>query len=327
MPGRPGSAAPTPVELPVLEPMLASPGTMPSDPDEWLFEVKWDGMRLLSSHDGAGGLRLLSRNGNSATERFPELGELARLLPGRDLILDGEAIAPDDQGRPSFGRLQQRMTLRGAPAIRRATYTVPVSLMVFDLLWLDGASLVDLPYAERRALLEELDLGGAHVHVPPAWPGSMAAEAARWTRERGMEGLVAKRLGSRYRPGVRSPEWVKIKYARALDVVVGGWVPGGPRGTAVKSLLVGVVDPSGLRYVGAVGTGFAEAERRALAGLLHGLECPVSPFSGPPAGLDRGESVRFVRPDLQAEVGYAEFTDRGLLRQPVWRGLRGDIGP
>ena len=318
-------AVKAPVDLPVLDPMLATAGTLPRDRDQWALECKWDGMRTLAYLDGAGGLRLVTRNGNDATDRYPELGVLPELLPGRDLILDGEIVAFDPSGRPSFGQLQERMTLRKPAAIKSAMHEIPVTLMVFDLLWQDGVRTTDLPYAGRGTLLDSLDLRSRHVHVPPGWPGDAADEALAWTEAMGLEGVIAKRLNSRYRPGVRSREWIKIKHVHSLDVVVGAWVPGGPDGDMVKALLVGVPGKGGLRYRGAVGTGFSQAERRALAAVLRRLDARTSPFTDPLDGLDRGELVRWVRPELTGEVEFAELTDRGRLRQPVWKGLRGHL--
>ncbi|MBC3844648.1 hypothetical protein GXW82_44080 [Streptacidiphilus sp. 4-A2] len=317
--------APAPVDLPVIEPMLASPGSIPRDPTAWAFEVKFDGMRVGSYLDGAHGLRLLTRNGNPATDRFPELAELLELLPGRNAVLDGEIVAADDQGRPDFGRLQQRMTLRRPAEIRAAMARIPVTLLLFDVPWLDGRPLTELTYRGRREVLETLPLHGERVQVPPAWPGSAAQEASAWTRDHGLEGLIAKRLTSPYQPGARSRDWIKIKHVKSLDATIGAWVPGGPGGTMVKSLLLGVPAEQGLRFVGAVGTGFSQAERRALAALLRRLAAPTSPFEGPwRAGLERGEIIRFVRPRVQGEVEYAHFTAHGHLRHPVWKGLRGD---
>ena len=286
-----------------------------------------DGMRVAAYLDGAHGPKLLTHNGNPTSERFPELAELAELLPGRNTVLDGEIIATDDRGRPDFGRLQQRMTLRRPAEIRAATARVPVTLMLFDICWLDGRPLTAMTYRGRREVLETLPLDGKRVQVPPAWPGSAAGEALAWTRDHGLEGLIAKRLMSPYQPGARSRDWIKIKHVKSLDATIGAWVPGGPGGATVKSLLLGVPADSGrgLQFIGAVGTGFSQAERRALAALLRRLASPVSPFEGPfRAGLERGEIIRFVRPQIRGEVEYAHFTAHGHLRHPVWKGVRGE---
>jgi bifunctional non-homologous end joining protein LigD len=309
---------------PQLKPMLATPGPLPTSTRDFALEVKWDGMRVLARLDGAGGLRLLSRNGNQATARYPELAELAALLPGREAVLDGEVIATDEAGRPSFGALQERMPLHRPTEIAAAVRRRPVTLMLFDVLWLDGRSLLAQPYQQRRAALESLPAAGRRVVVPPAWSGAAAAQALAWTRAEGLEGVIAKRLGSHYRPGARSRDWIKIKHVRSIEVVVGGWVARDPGGRTLKSLLLGLPGPAGLAYVGAVGTGFAEAERQRLAALLHGLATTDSPFTGPVDDIDRGQPPRFVRPELTAEVDYAGFGSAGSLRQPVWKGLRGE---
>ena len=312
--------APALVDMPVIAPMLAWPGPLPERPQEWAFEVKFDGMRVVAYLDGTGGLQLRARNGSSAVERFPELAELLDLLPGRSIVLDGEVIAADPRGRPSFGLLQERMTLRRPAQIKEAMHVVPVTLMVFDVLWLDGRPLTGMTYRGRREVLESLALAGERVLVPPAWPGSAAQQALAWTREQGLEGLIGKRLASTYQPGARTRDWVKIKHVRSLDVVVGGWVSTG-RSATVKSLLLGVPGEAGLRYLGRVGTGFSQPERRVLAALLRRHGSGTSPFAGALESPDPGESIRFVEPVLRAEVEFLEFTDRGHLRQPIWKRL------
>ena len=308
---------------PSLKPMLATPGPLPTRPQDFALEVKWDGMRVIVRLDGAGGLRLLSRNGNQATARYPELAELTALLPGREAVLDGEVIATDERGRPSFGALQERMPLRRPAEIAAAMRRTPVTLMLFDVLWLDGRSLLEQPYQQRRTELESLPAVGHRVAVPAAWPGAAAAQALAWTRAEGLEGVIAKRLDSRYRPGARSRDWIKIKHVRSIDVVVGGWVARDPDGRTLKALLLGVPGPVGLAYVGAVGGGLSEAERRSLPALLRPLAVADSPFTGTVGDIDRGEPLRFVRPELTAEVEYAGLGSAGSLRQPVWKGLRG----
>jgi bifunctional non-homologous end joining protein LigD len=312
-----------PVSLPVLPPMLATPGGMPRTAGEWAFEVKWDGHRVMSYLDGAGGLRVLSRNGHDITDRLPELAELLDLLPHRSAVLDGEVVVLDEHGRPDFGRLQERMAPRrpGKP-IRPGKAVSPVTLMVFDVLLLDGDPTVGMSYRGRREVLETLSLDGERVVCPPVWPGSASREAVAWTRAQGLEGVIAKRLSSTYAPGSRTPDWIKIKHTRSVDVRIGGWVP---TGTTVKSLLLGVPDGGGLRYVGKVGTGFGEAERKVLAGLLERFAVDASPFTSG-VGPDRVDPIRWVRPELAAEVEYLSYTTAGLLRQPIWKGLRGNHG-
>jgi bifunctional non-homologous end joining protein LigD len=307
------------VDLPLLAPMLATASTrLPPHLEQWAAEVKWDGMRVASYLDGTGGLRLLTRGGNPAADRFPELEELTELLPGIDAVFDGEVIATGPDGRPSFGRLQERMGLRRPQAVRAGARNYPVTLMLFDILWLRGRSLIDMTYRGRREVLEDLSLAGTRIAVPPAWPGTDADQALEWTADQGLEGVVLKRLGGVYEPGARSSAWLKIKHAKSLDIVIGGWVPAG---TSVKALLLGVRDGADLRYVGKVGSGLSDAERKALVGLFDHISADRSPFTAGPA-LPRAEPVRFVRPEVTGEVDYLETTNTGVLRQPVWRGLR-----
>ncbi|KRV49977.1 hypothetical protein AQ490_18130 [Wenjunlia vitaminophila] len=314
---------PTPGELPVLAPMLATPATeLPRDQTAWAFEVKWDGMRVVAYLPGDGRLRLVSRNRLQVAFRYPELEELSALLPGTDLILDGEIIAPDRAGRPSFGRLQERMHLNGPAAIRAGARRTPVALMLFDVLWASGELLTGHPYTARRHRLEDLGLEAERISVPPIWEGH-GDEAARWTGEMGLEGVMAKRLTSVYRPGVRSRDWLKIKHQTTEELRIGGWIPAGPRATEVKSLLVGVDEGALLRYCGAVGSGFTQVERRRLGAVLSRLQTTEPPFVNARQALDRPEPVRWVRPVLTARVEFREWTDSGYLRQPVWRGLSG----
>jgi bifunctional non-homologous end joining protein LigD len=306
--------------------MLATNASLPANDEGWSFEVKWDGVRAVAYiEDGA--LHLESRNLTDITPRYPELAPLAGELGPTPAILDGEVVAFDGHGRPSFGRLQSRMHLTG-PAVATRMASTPVAYLVFDLLHLGGQSLFDVPYAERRRLLEDLELAGPAWRTPVrhAGPGEGAALLAA-TSERGLEGIVAKRLSSLYTPGRRSREWLKVKNRASQEVVIGGWLPGsGSRGGEGRfgALLAGYYDDDGLlRFAGRVGTGFNEAELVRLAGLLTGRERPTSPF----AASDRRRiprTARFVDPELVAEVEFAEWTHTGTMRAPSYKGLRSD---
>ncbi|MER6507605.1 non-homologous end-joining DNA ligase [Nonomuraea sp. NPDC001636] len=288
--------------------MLAVPGELPSDRDRYGLEVKWDGIRALVHLDGV--LRVTGRHGVEYTRRYPEISGFAV----KNAVLDGEVVALDRRGRPSFVRLQHRMHLTDPEPSVLDLY--PVTYMPFDLLCLDGRPLFDLAYRDRRALLDELDVG-----APPYFPGDSDLLAA--TREQGLEGVVAKRLDSPYRPGVRSPWWIKVKHLSTRDVVIGGWKPGkGRRAGGIGSLVMGVFTGEGLTYVGHVGTGFTDAILDDLHQALRPLEIPRSPFTNAVPWRNR-----WVRPDLVGEVGYTMWTDELRLRHPVWRGLRADTLP
>jgi bifunctional non-homologous end joining protein LigD len=300
-----------------LKPMLARAGDLPPDDDRWAYEIKWDGVRALA-YSEPGRIRFESRNANDVTASYPELRALNRALSSHHAILDGEIVAFDEQGRPSFGRLQSRMHVSSESAARRRAKEVPVAYVVFDLLWLDGHPLLELPYAERRARLLELGLEGPAWRTPDHVVGDGAA-VLEASVANGLEGVVAKKLDSPYEPGRRSACWLKVKNVRREDVVVGGWVPGaGRRSDRIGALLVGVEEDGRLRYAGRVGTGFTEAELDRLAGVLERRE--ESPFAPSEARPPR-DSV-FVAPTRVAEVEFTEWTSDGMLRHPSYKGLR-----
>ena len=309
-----------------LKPMMATLSTtLPRDDGTWAYEIKWDGVRAIAYCDG-GHLRLESRRLREITSHYPELRSLAVELGARQAVLDGEVVAFDGAGRPSFERLQGRINLASEAAVRRRMADCPVTYLVFDLLYLDGRSLIDLPFTERRERLEELSLDGPNWQTPSYHRGEGKA-LLRLTQERGLEGLVAKRLDSRYLPGRRARAWLKVKNTRSQEFVIGGWLPGkGRRAATIGALLVGYHDEDDggrLRYAGRVGTGFSDAELDRLSGLLEPLRTPESPFDGrqPPR-----EAV-FVEPRRAAEVAFREWTAAGTLRAPVYKGLRPDKDP
>ena len=294
--------------------MLATPGTIPTG-EGWSFEVKWDGMRAGAYVDAGGGVRVISRTGRDTTGSFPELAVLAELLPGHTMALDGEIIAPDPDGRPSFSRLQQRIPLRRPGPIARAARDTPVLLILFDVLYADGRSFVDQPYTARRAALEALP-SNQSILIPPAFDDRGAAIA--FTARNGLEGVVAKRRDSVYTPGRRSPAWIKHRHTSVVTATICGWVSGGPGGTEARALLLAVPDAGGtLRYCGRVGTGLTDRQRRQLGEALTLLSIDVPPL--PAAG--RAPRVRWVRPLLRCEVETLGTTAAGHLRHPVWRRL------
>ena len=305
--------------------MLAAAGPLPPDDGRWRHELKWDGVRAVV-HLDAGRATARSRTDRDVTATWPELAELAADLGDRRLVLDGELVAFDAAGRPSFGVLQARMHLTRPADVRRARAAVPAVFLVFDLLHLDGRDTTALPWEERRARLDDLGLAGPAWQVPPAFdgPGAAVLDVAR---ARGLEGVVSKRRDSRYEPGRRSECWVKTKVLRAQAVVVGGWKPGEGRRTGLPgSLLLGVHGDGRLRFAGHVGTGFTDRALADLAVRLAGLARPDSPF-GEPVPREHARHARWVEPTLVGEVAFAEWTRDGRLRHPAWRGLRADVDP
>jgi bifunctional non-homologous end joining protein LigD len=305
-----------------LEPMLARTGPLPRDDGDWAFEIKWDGVRAIAFVQG-GRLRLQARSGRDVTPRYPELRPLAEALAGHEVVLDGEVVAFEG-ARPSFQKLQSRMHLTSEHAVRRLARDDPVHYIAFDLLYLDGRSLMDLRYDERRARLAELELQGDTWQAPAHHVGDGAA-LLELTRAQGLEGVIAKRLDCPYTPGRRTQGWVKVKNIGSTDVVVGGWLPGeGGRSGRLGALVIGIPDDDGvLRYAGRVGTGFTQAELTRLGALLEPLATDASPF----VGTQPPKLTRFVEPRLVARVEFTERTRTGTLRQPSYKGLRDDVAP
>ncbi|MFL6120620.1 DNA ligase D [Actinophytocola sp.] len=309
------------VPLPELvEPMLASPGTLPDEEPDWSYEFKWDGVRALARVEG-GRLRLHSRKGNDITVTYPELKELGEELGSTQVWLDGEIVALAD-GRPSFPALQQRMHVNNERHARSLSNSVPVTYLIFDVLHLDGRSCVDLPYAERRELLESLNLNGPHWHVSPSFDEGAAVVAT--AREQRLEGVIAKRRSSRYYPGRRTADWLKITEVLTLEVLIGGWRPGeGRRTGGIGSLMMGVPTDAGVRYVGQVGTGFTDEVLDALLERLKPLVQKQNPFTNE-VPRERAKGATWVSPELVGEVEFRNWTPDGRLRAPSWRGLRSD---
>ena len=306
-----------------IRPMLACPGKLPRGERAFAYELKWDGVRALAYCE-PGRVRLESRNLRDVTSQYPEVTRALReALGAREALLDGEVVAFDEAGRPDFQLLQRRMHLASDAAVRRRMADTPATYLAFDVLHLDGRSLMELPYAERRQRLEELDLGsGPHLQTPANHRGDGRA-LLELTRERGLEGLVAKRLDSTYQPGRRSRAWIKVKNVRTTELVVGGWLRGqGGREGRLGALLVGYYDADGeLRYAGRVGTGFTDRTLDDLARILEPLHRKGSPF----AGRQPPKEAVYVDPELVAQVEFNEWTRAGTLRAPSYKGLREDV--
>jgi len=312
-----------------LRPMLAVTGPAPRDPDHWALEMKWDGVRALAYIE-RGQVRLMSRTERDITVAYPELARLgAATIPTshKQLLLDGEIVVFGEGGWPEFEALQPRMHVGSASQAALLAGQTPVTYLVFDLLQLDGRPLLDLEYTQRRALLEELALAGPYWQTPPWFPGGDFDAVRSVSLAHGMEGVVAKRLDSRYVPGVRTGSWRKIKNVRTQEAVVAGYKPGkGNRTGQVGSLLIGVNDASGLVYAGHVGTGFTDETLRLLGDRLRPLRRPDSPFDGP-VPPEHARPAVWVEPRLVVQVSFDRWTKAGRMRAPVYKGLRDDIDP
>ncbi len=304
-------------------PMFARAGEIPKPERDYSFEVKWDGVRAIA-YVQPGRLRLESRNLNDITDGYPEVRGLIAQLGMHDAVLDGEIVAFDDGGRPSFERLQRRMHVTAPASVRRLAASTPVVYAIFDLIHLDGRSLMGLPYVERRAALEALELGGSAWRVPAAHSGQGAALLAA-TEKQGLEGVVAKRLDSRYEPGRRGGAWIKVKNTLRQELVIGGWIPGeGRRADRIGALLMGYHRDGAFVYAGRVGTGFTQAMLDELARRLAPHRRETSPFADAPKLPPEAE---FVEPSLVAEVEFREWTRDGVMRAPSYKGLRDDKAP
>ena len=300
-------------------PMLAKLAKLPRDDEGWATEVKWDGVRAIA-YCRPGRLELQTRNLNTVSAQYPEVRRLSRRLGSRDAVLDGELVAFDEGGLPSFERLQQRIHQTSESVIRRRMKSHPVTYVIFDLLYLDGADLMGETYQRRRELLEGLELDGESWQTPRYSTGR-SEELFAASAERGLEGIVLKRLESRYSPGGRTGEWLKVKNVGRQEFVIGGWVPGGGRRDGrLGSILIGYYGEGGLRYAGKVGTGFKERDLDDLGARLAPLAREDSPF----AGGRIPKTAKFAEPRLVAEVEFRELTTEGMVRHGSYKGLRED---
>ncbi|OKI47452.1 non-homologous end-joining DNA ligase [Micromonospora sp. CB01531] len=301
-----------------LKPMLAMTGHLPAGAG-WAYEFKWDGVRALADIS-YGDQHLYARSGVEITTAYPELIMLKEQVD--DALLDGEVILFNELGQPSFTALAERMHVRNPTKAARLAASMPVTYMIFDVLRLRGDDLTGRPYRERRATLESLGLGAARWAVPPAFADGPATFAA--AGEHGLEGVMAKRIDAVYRPGVRSPDWVKVKLEVTGDFVVGGWRPGARK---IGGLLVGVPRPDGrLTFRGRVGGGIGAALERDLLRELEPLRTTASPFAGDVPREDARGAI-WVTPRVVVEVKYGQRTPDGRLRFPRILRLRPDKPP
>jgi bifunctional non-homologous end joining protein LigD len=295
--------------------MLATAvSTLPSGVG-WAYEFKWDGVRALLDVTDRGA-RLVSRAGNDVSAGYPEL--IAQAAGIGDALLDGEVVAFEND-RPSFQRLQTRMHLRGRAEVARAAVECPVTYVVFDVLRRYGLDLTGRPYTERRATLERFVADHPGWTLSPAFDDGPATEQV--ARQHGLEGVVAKRLTSDYRPGTRSANWLKLRFVRAGDFVVIGWEAAAGSPTALSSLVLAVATEDGLRFAGKVGSGLSARSSASIKKMLRERSTPPVPGVPRPTG---GRHVRWVEPEVVVEVAFAAWTGDRRLRHPVYRGVRDD---
>lgn len=293
----------------MISPMLATAGPLPRGPG-WAFEFAWDGARALAEAQ-RDRVRLIGGQ-PGLMPHFPELDVLRQVARRRRVVLDGTVVALDAFGRPNPARLQRRMAVQqpSAAMLRR----LPVAYYVFDLLRLGNRSTIELPYQQRRAMLEELGLPGGSVALAPSFTDTDGQAVLDTAAQYGLHGVVAKRARSRYQPGRRSRSWVETALRRTQEVVVGGWLRRS-RGD-LGAVLIGVPTERGLHYVGRVGTGFSDAARRELARRFAQVERETSPF------MSQVPDARWLAPELLGEVAYRRWTPEGRLDRPVWQDLR-----
>jgi bifunctional non-homologous end joining protein LigD len=311
-----------------VAPMLVTSGSAGdiADPQDWAFEMKWDGIRAIGTVDH-GRATFTSRNRLDLTATYPELAELSAALTAASAVVDGEIVALDPRGRPDFGLLQTRMNLTGPAEIERTATSVPVHFLLFDLMAVDGRSLIHRDYDDRRAQLARIfrETPNGRIQFPPAFSGDLSG-AIETSRELGLEGIVAKNRASVYRAGQRGGSWIKIKHHRTQEVVVGGWTAGrGRRTDGLGALLLGIPDGAAMRYIGRVGTGFTDRQ-------LHDIHTTLTPLHRDTPSLEgltdaEARGVHWVDPTLVGEVEFAEWTPTRRLRQASWRGWRPDKSP
>jgi bifunctional non-homologous end joining protein LigD len=313
----PGAAA-SPMPR-TIAPMLATLTTHPPSGDEWLYEVKWDGVRAIVFVEDSQ-LRILSRSGKRSDQQYPELTVLPHFLKASSAILDGEIAVLDENGRSSFSLIQPRISVTDPNSIAHLARSTPVTLFLFDLLYLDGYDLRGVALEKRKQLLEGILTPADHIRFSDHFVANGAAmlEAAR---AHGLEGILAKRRSSKYE-GRRNQDWLKIKVETRQEFVIGGFTHG--ERDYFSSLVLGLYDHGKLIHAGQVGTGFNDKSLKEIYSRIQPLIVKKSPFSGAVKAL---RDVTWLKPELVAEIKFLEFTPDGLLRAPVFIALRSDKDP
>lgn len=316
----------------IILPMLATIGSLPKNPEDYAFEIKWDGLRALLYYENKQ-VQILSRNNNNITNQYPELIAIKEALGTNKVILDGEIVYLAENGHPSFSGLQHRMGVTSPKKVAALTSQYPVTYIIFDVLYLNNKNLTALPYVKRREILTGLTLLGESYQVPPFTVGN-GSDMLTATRRLKIEGIIAKRLNSPYLPGKRSNDWLKIKNKLRQEFVIGGWLPGQKsRLGSIGSLLIGYYDmPSHalkdnihkqkLIYAGKAGTGFTAQTLKDLGLKLSSLQRQTSPFAN-----KTPKNAVFVEPNLVGEFEFTEWTPHNTLRHPAFKGLRDDKKP
>jgi bifunctional non-homologous end joining protein LigD len=307
-----------------------------TDREHWAYEIKWDGVRTLAFHNGST-FHLFSRNHLEATFRYPELSELGRALGHRSAILDGEIIAVDEKGNPDFPLLQKRMNVTRPSAVEKAAREIEISFIIFDVLYLDGRDLRKTLWEQRRERLETLaPLLPPTCRLSPVQLGSKhknqgGEEMLDVARQKGLEGIVGKKINALYEAGERSGSWVKIKLVQRQELVIGGWVPevsldGQLRRDHIGALILGFYEPGGKRFhlAGAVGTGFTNESSRAMVEKLKPLASDQSPFHEATEIRKFRAPVQWVKPRVVVEVEYRRWPAGGLMHQAAYKGIRTD---
>lgn len=296
-----------------VRPMQAASAEAPFSSNEYVFEVKWDGLRCIMFRDRSGEVRLKDRGLNDITADIPEVARAARRVPPGS-VLDGELVATDVEGRPDYTRLRQR--LAGGATLRDE---IPTAYLAFDALYMEGRPLLRQPVVRRRARLKKSVEAGGHIFVPDHIEED-GVELFEACLERGLEGVVAKHMQSPYVPGQRSPFWLKVKAVKSDDFVVIGWMGERP----FDALVVGFYEDGRLLPCGTVGGGYDDDIASVLRGRLVDLATSESPLDPPPIMV---RPVQWVRPELVVSIRYSEWSPDGTLRFPIFNGLRPEVHP